>query len=400
MFHLILFDLSAGGHHGQYVKQLVQYWSTHSYSGRLSVMITSKLLDRHQEILEITHQNPNIEIHILADFHPTGNLFQISKQKGQILNTCLNKIKPTHCLLMDFDLFQIPLGFKLRFKFPLVIYGIYFRPFLEVGRRITLRDGLSRYIQYTRKRMIFALSLQNPHLSCLFSLDPYFAKSYSSSKSRILPLPDGVEIQDPSLSSNVMKKRLGVEQPRRFVLFFGSIAKRKGIFEVLDAINLLADHDQQKLCMVVVGKVAHLDKDLLSGRISGLKRYTNVQFITEFRFVSDTEMTNLFFASDLVLLPYLHHVGSSGVLVRAALSGKPVLGCNFGLIGRYIRDYELGLSVKSDRPLEIANGISKWLNAPEEFPFNAVKAQDFGLRHSANQFSEVIFSQIYPESNA
>ncbi|MCY4233542.1 MAG: glycosyltransferase [Bacteroidetes bacterium] len=362
-------------------------------------MVTSQLVKRHQEILEITEQYDHIEIRILPDFEKPGTLIEISKEQGRILNDTLTEIKPSHCLLMDFDLFQIPLALGLRFQFPLVICGIYFRPFLELGKSVQLRDGFRRYVRYMRKRAIFSSALNNPHLSSLFSLDRYFVDAYHSSRAHILSLCDGIESQNPSMNATQMKQQIGFEDHRKVALFFGSIAKRKGIFELLEAITILSPSDQEKLCLVIVGKVASEDQNTLLYQLESLERSSRVQLIKELHFITDVEMANYMTASDLVLLPYIGHTHSSGILVRAAIAGKPVLGSNDGLIGRYIRDYKLGLDVISTDPSEIATGILMWLNSPDTFPFASSKSNEFASKHSAKQFSKTIFDQIYTESN-
>ena len=353
----------------------------------------------HQEILGISEQCDQIEIRILPDSENAGTLIQISKEQGRLLNNTLTDIKPSHCLLMDFDLFQLPLVLGHRFQFPLSISGIYFRPFLELGKSVRLRDGFNRYVRYVRKRIMFSSALRNPHLSCLFSLDPYFAEAYHSSKAHILSLPDGIESQNPSMNAMQMKQQIGVEDHRQLALFFGSIAKRKGIFELLDAIEILSPSDQEKLCLVIAGKVASADQNPLLNRLESLKRNSRIQFIQALHFISDVAMANYMTASDLVLLPYIGHTGSSGILVRSAVAGKPVIGTNTGLIGKYIRDYQLGLGVTSSDPSEIAAGLLMWLNSPDRFPFNESRSNEFASIHSAKQFSKTILDQIYGESN-
>jgi len=51
----------------------------------------------------------------------------------------------------------------------------------------------------------------------------------------------------------------------------------------------------------------------------------------------------IFSATDAVLLPYIHHYGSSGVLSRAAAAGKLVIASDEGLLARRVRDHGLGL---------------------------------------------------------
>ena len=49
-----------------------------------------------------------------------------------------------------------------------------------------------------------------------------------------------------------------------------------------------------------------------------------------------------FAASDAVLLPYLNHFGTSGVLSRAMSAAKPVIVSDEQLLGRLTREHRLG----------------------------------------------------------
>ena len=393
--HIVLFDLNAGGHHGQYVKQLAQYWCSRTLQGHLSIMVTPSLLKNHTDLVEIVKQCDRADIRELPECPPCQSLTRTARMQGRILKNSLNELKPTHCLLLDFDLFQLSFIFGLRFKYPVSISGIYFRPFLHLKNLLRLNASLSDFARHMRKRVIFAATLRNPHLTCLFSLDPYFSEKHSSPTVRILSLPDGVEPKHPSASPSETRREYGVERGRELLLFFGSLAERKGVTQTLEAIRLLSPKNQTKLCLALVGTVAPADEQAFMDQLDLLKKTSDIQIIKALRFVSDTEMINLFSASDLILLPYQRHVGSSGVLVRAAQVGKPVLGSNYGLIGRYIRDFGLGIAVESSIPADIASGLSQWLESPQNFPFDAKKASLFGEHHTAKHFSKVIFSEIY-----
>ena len=395
--HIVLFDLNAGGHHGQYVKQLTQYWCARTFRGRLSIMVTPSLLKKHSDLVELVKQCDRADIQELPECPPSGNLVQTSRMQGHILKKSLNELRPTHCLLLDFDLFQLPLAFGLRFKFQVSISGIYFRPFMHHKDLVRFRIGLGDFARLMRKRSVLAAALRNPHLKYLFSLDPYFAEEYRSSTARVLSLPDGVEPQVPSASPSETRRKWGVESGRRLAFIFGSLAKRKGVLQTLDAVRLLSSENQTKLCLALVGTVAPADQKALMERLDTLKKSSRVQLVEALRFVSDTEMINLFSASDLILLPYQRHAGSSGILVRAAQAGKPVLGSNYGLVGRYIRDFGLGIAIESTVSANIASGMAQWLESPKDFPFDAKRASTFGKHHTANRFSEVILSQIYDQ---
>jgi glycosyltransferase involved in cell wall biosynthesis len=71
------------------------------------------------------------------------------------------------------------------------------------------------------------------------------------------------------------------------------------------------------------------------------------------RYVSDTEQSLCFCASDVVLLPYIEHFGSSGVLSLAAAAGRMVIASEEGLLARRIREHGLGWVIPSGDAKEL-----------------------------------------------
>lgn len=61
---------------------------------------------------------------------------------------------------------------------------------------------------------------------------------------------------------------------------------------------------------------------------------TSAQIKVVDRFLSDDEIPPLVSGADVILAPYLRHVGSSGLLYWPAAAGKSVITQDFGLIGR------------------------------------------------------------------
>lgn len=65
------------------------------------------------------------------------------------------------------------------------------------------------------------------------------------------------------------------------------------------------------------------------------------------RYVSDAEEALCFCSADVVLLPYIRHFGSSGVLSLAAGAGKTVIASDDGLVGKRVKEHHLGLLFSS-----------------------------------------------------
>ena len=73
----------------------------------------------------------------------------------------------------------------------------------------------------------------------------------------------------------------------------------------------------------------------------------------------------------------------SGILVRAAAAQKPVLSSGFGLMGEITRLYELGLTVDSSIPAQIAEGLCRFLQTNPINLCNPNKMNQFAQMNQA-----------------
>ena len=101
------------------------------------------------------------------------------------------------------------------------------------------------------------------------------------------------------------------------------------------------------------------------------------------RYVSVLEETELFAASDAVLLPYLNHFGTSGVLSRAMAAGKPVIVSDDQLLGRLVREHSLGFLFPSGDVAALTERIRQAVQlSPEAANRFAAAARAYAERHS------------------
>ncbi len=130
--------------------------------------------------------------------------------------------------------------------------------------------------------------------------------------------------------------------PDKFILlFYGTGARRKGLHLAVTALlQLPLDSPVFLFCagqQNPAGETAAgLSELVRQGRALAMDRYVTV-----------AEEKNCFTAADAVLLPYLNHFGTSGVLSRAMSAGKPVIVSDEQLIGRLTRERGLGQVFRS-----------------------------------------------------
>ena len=399
--HLALFDPYAGGHHGLFVQHLVRYWGDHRVIGTLELMVTDAFLEKHPQVNALIDTYPEADILIrrIPPLPPRANastraLLQNDRQQGQLLASALEAAQPSHVLLMYFDHLQVSLATRLRKNRSLHMAGIYFRPSFHYPIQGRIQQSFTQRVKQLRKKVQLRFALRNPTFKTLFSLDPYVVPTIQkmTQKTRVLALPDGVEHALDTVDSP--QESWGVEEGRLLALCFGSLARRKGIFSVLEALPHLQRALQSRLALVFAGAVVASERNALLQKITEMRDQTQVQIVLDDRFVHDAEVHPMIKRADLVLVPYQHHIGSSNVLIRAAYAGIPVLGSNYGLMGAQIAEHHLGTALDSTNPVAIADGLAAHITTNTPTGFDPTSARAFGMANSADAYAETIFSSL------
>jgi glycosyltransferase involved in cell wall biosynthesis len=208
--------------------------------------------------------------------------------------------------------------------------GIYFRPRpLLSGRASPLlwlkRVGLRRFLRggWFAQVLLLDEHLQQDAQRRLPGAPFFFLPD---------PFPDDFRGSQPEA-----RRALGLPADRKIFLFYGGPYRRKGLHLAVEAFSRLpAGHRAFLLCAGQQPPGSALGPALQLLVERGSAAVIN-------RYVLPEEEKLCFAASDFVLLPYLRHFGSSGVLSRASGAGRPVIASDEQLIGRRVREHGLGL---------------------------------------------------------
>jgi glycosyltransferase involved in cell wall biosynthesis len=296
-----------------------------------------------------------------------------------------------HGFFLGLDLVSLPLALGLGGGGK-GLSGILFRPSVHYGDIGPYAPSHGERLRDLRKSVLYRAMLRNKALERVLSLDPFFpehARAHYQGGSKVFALPDPAhpKIDAPANDESVFPAgRVGF-------LLFGYLAERKGPLAVLDALRQLPTDVADRVAVLFAGRVdPALRPELERRRLAVERERPGLWLRIDDRRLDRGELTALVRQSNVVLAPYQRFVGSSGVLLWAALNGRPVLAQDYGLVGRLTREHKLGLSVDACASSEIARGIGLMVTeGPGQF-FDAQAALRFAAAQTPSRFASLVLS--------
>ena len=305
----------------------------------------------------------------------------------------LRKSGARHGFFLMLDLLSLPLALGLgagRGR----LSGILFRPSVHYGAIGPYNPSRNERLRDRRKDLLYRLMLRNQSLDRVLSLDPFFPehahKRYPNG-SKVIALPD---------PANPPTARRAADERARFApagrvgfLLFGYLTERKGPLAVLDALLLLPREAAARIAVLFAGRIDPALRDRLEQRRRArAARHPDLWLHSDDRRLDQSELASLVRQSDVVLAPYQRFVGSSGVLLWAAASGRPVLAQEFGLVGRLTREHQLGLSVDASDPSQLALEIARMVDRGPSAFLDCEAATRFAASQTPQRFASVVLS--------
>ena len=325
-------------------------------------------------------------------------LRQISRINGNIFRRVVETHKPERAHALYLDHLQFALATSLRFSYPVRISGLLFRPEFHYGRLEISPPTLHERVRRYRKRLLLVASLRNPHLDLVFSLDPTAAPIIDRLNPRVRAIasPDPVDPGESTEPSWRIRGSLGIEQGRQMLLLFGMLNARKGVLALLTALQHLSDDACRRVAVVLAGRVDATDSVAIEAlAIRASER--PLQLVIRDEFVPEDRIQSLLSAADLALVPYQRHIGSSGVLIRAAAAGTPVLTQDYGVMAFQAREHELGQTIDTTSPTCIAHAIEAFLGDPA-LDFDPLSAKRFAAQNTVEAYTNTLLDGLFPAS--
>jgi D-inositol-3-phosphate glycosyltransferase len=158
------------------------------------------------------------------------------------------------------------------------------------------------------------------------------------------------------------KRRLGLKDSEKAILFLGRIKPYKGIEDLLTAFQQLVKRDPSYRLVIAgephKGSEAYLDE---IGKIVA-RDFNRGDVILKFGFIPDNQMELYLKAADVLVLPY-KDIFQSGVLFLAYSFGLPVVATDVGSFREDIVEGETGFICRPADTADLANTLERYFSS-------------------------------------
>lgn len=374
----LIFEPIIRGHHLEYISHMLSYALSNNTEDEFYFILNENFenklinqckLSNHILVDYISDQYSNIAINA----NPIIKSYRLSK----CLKIYQKKYNPDK-IILAFMPYLLPL-LPIFIRNKQIIRGIIFK-----GPKLKREKIHKRIINTVLYRFIYKLDcfdrvwlVNNKNLVNILN-EKYKTNVYFS-------LPDPININLP-FNKTILTEYHGIN---KIILFHGGAMNvSKGTLVFINALKLIPLSLQNKFLIIFGGKI--MDDNVREELFVLKKNYPSFQIIYNDCFITFSDLCSYISVSDYVVIPYKRTEQSSGILGYAALYNVPVIGPNEGLLGKIIRDYDLGITLKdtsSEELSKIFNQITK-KNRERDNP----KSVLYVFENSIKKFTNDIFS--------
>lgn len=189
-------------------------------------------------------------------------------------------------------------------------------------------------------------------------------KEFGVRDSAVTVIPFGINNSVPhtDLSPLEARRRLGIPEGEKTILFFGAIRQYKGLEYLVDAFQRLAAKSKSYR-LIIAGEPKRGTEQYLAEIQEAIARGPGRDRVTQsIKFVPDCETELYFKAADVCVLPYTL-VFQSGVLFLSYSFGLPVIATEVGSFKDDIVEGRTGLVCKACDAEHLAKNIEEYFDS-------------------------------------
>jgi D-inositol-3-phosphate glycosyltransferase len=210
----------------------------------------------------------------------------------------------------------------------------------------------------------------------------------------VIRFPINNALPDTELTPIEAKRRLGLRNGEKAILFFGRIRPYKGVEQLLDAFRVLLAKRKSNYRLIVAGEPIKGCEGYLREIQSSVERDLAGRIIWRAQFIPDADVEMYLKAADVLVLPY-KEIFQSGVLFLAYAFGLPVIATDVGSFREEIVEGSTGFLCKPEDPEDMAKAVETYF-ASDLFRNLDVRRQEIkdyaNTRHSWHAVADVTCS--------
>jgi len=198
-----------------------------------------------------------------------------------------------------------------------------------------------------------------------------------------------------SVDVATVHKQAGSTQHSLKLVYVGHIRKQKGVFDLLDSINLLNENqplDKLKVTCDLFGPVYEEDTALFNQEIANTTGANYGGVLEPVRVIASIASYDAF-----VFPTYYQGEGHPGVLIEAMMAGLPVITTNFKSIPDLIEHASNGLLVPPKDPTALADAIDSLCTDKALFTKLKDQSAQSGLKYRSTELIPLLLKAIEVE---
>jgi D-inositol-3-phosphate glycosyltransferase len=201
-------------------------------------------------------------------------------------------------------------------------------------------------------------------------------------------IPFGINNACPctNLTYTEAKRRLGLKEGERAILFFGNIGPYKGLEYLVAAFQRINARNGEYRLIIAGKRRGGAEKYVNKIREATSRDVDRGRVIQRIEYIPDPDIELYFKAADVLVLPYTY-VYQSGVLFLGYSFGLPVIATDVGSLRDDIIEGETGFLCTPSDPVDLARIIEAYFNSELFKNLNSrrQKIRDYASeRHSWN----------------
>jgi D-inositol-3-phosphate glycosyltransferase len=177
----------------------------------------------------------------------------------------------------------------------------------------------------------------------------------------IIPFGINNAVPNTRFTPQDAKRRLGVRDGEKTILFFGNIAPYKGLEYLVAAFKrILARRDNYRL--IIAGRPKDCERYWTAIREDIRGEIQSGRILLRADFIPDDETEVYFKAADVAVLPY-RQIYQSGILFLAHSFGLPVIAADVGSLKDDIVEGTTGFVFTPEDPVDLAKAIDRYFTS-------------------------------------